>query len=118
MKVSELRRKAIIKLAERSADYISDTLGTIERATKAMNSFYKFAGFAISKFYYENDGRNYNAEYAARLDEIENRRTAKVNDYLKEFNASVRFNGVYPSICDINPVKMGCYNDLMLTFWY
>ena len=118
MKVSELRHRAIIKIAERSADYVTDTIGAIQRATKAMNSFYRFAGFSISKFYYENDSRHYNTERAARLDEIENRRMAKVNDYLKEFNITVRFNGLYPSLCDSKPAKIGCYNDLMLTYWY
>ena len=116
--VAELRRLSVGKLAKRSINYESDALGTIERAEKAMNSFYRFAGFAVRKFYYENDGRRYVERVADELEKKETEWMERLEKYLAEFNASVRFSGIYPSIVEREAIKPGCHNDLMLTYWY
>lgn len=116
--VAELRRNAVLKLAERSTDFEKNTMETLERAEKAMNSFYRFAGFAVRKFYYENDGRRYVERVAEELEKKETAWMERLEKYLAEFNASVQFSGIYPSIVEREAIKPGCHNDLMLTYWY
>ena len=116
--VAELRKIAVGELAKRHADYTSNTYEVIKEATKAMNAFYRYAGFAVNKFYYENDGRRYDERTAAKLEEEDNRKFAKVREYFKAFNADIRFNGIYPSIVEREAVKAGCYRTLNLVYWY
>lgn len=115
--VAELRKIAVGELAKRHADYTSNTYEVIKEATKAMNAFYRYAGFAVRKFYYENDGRRYDERTAARLEKEDSRRMAKISDYLKAFNADIHFNGIYPSIID-RASGHSYPSDLYLTYWY
>lgn len=121
--VSEIRHNNLLKLAERSANYATDPDGTLDRAYKAMNSFYRLAGFSERLFYINNDETLY-TRYTryGRLEEMEAREDRwikRVNKYLEEFRARVVFTGIYPSICDEKkPDDYGCVRDLFLTSWY
>lgn len=121
MTVAEIRRKNLYKLAERSASYKESPLETIERASKAMNSFYRLAGFSERLFYINNDERLYTRYikngWLAEMEERESRWIERVNSYLAEFSAKARYNGIYPSITDTTKTDGGFY-DLCLTAWY
>ncbi len=116
MTTSEIRRRNISKLAERSANFETDVETTIRRAEKAMTSFYRLAGFSLRKFYFENDGERYNERKAARLEAKETAWIDRVNGYLKEFNCTINFSGLYPSI--VEKCEEGGIRDLSLTAWY
>lgn len=119
--VAEIRRNNVLKLAERSDAYASDPLGAINRAYKAMNSFYRLAGYSNRLFEIQNDYKLYQ-RYEKRLEKMEKREDAwidRVNKYLEEFHARAVYNGVYPSVCDEKkPDDNGTVTDLFLTSWY
>lgn len=121
MTTAEIRRRNVYKLAERSDKYKENPLETIERAQKAMNSFYRLAGFSERLFYINNDERLYTRyQKSGELEEMENRETRwieRLNEYLAEFKAKARYNGIYPSITDTTRTDSGFY-DLNLTSWY
>jgi len=123
MTTAEIRRKNVKKLAERADTYAADPLAAIADATKAMNAFYRLAGFSVRLFYINNDERLYTRYYKnGRLDEMEKqeeRRIDTVNSYLAKFHARMVYNGIYPSICDEkHDNDHGCIDDLFLTAWY
>ena len=118
MTVAEIRRKNVYKLAERSKDFEKKALEEIEKARHAMNSFYRYAGFSVNKFYFENDYNRYNEKKANELDKRDKKWMKRINNYLEPFNACIQFNGIYPSICDLEARKRGKCNDLFLTSWY
>lgn len=112
---AEIRRENIGKLAKRCDRYAEDTYEVIREATKAMNAFYRYAGFAVNKFYFENDGNRYNEKVAERLDKKDDKWFRRINEYLAPFKVKATFNGVYPSIID---ATVDYYSDLYLTSWY
>ena len=122
MTVAEIRRKNLYKLAERSDKYNENPAETLERAAKAMNSFYRLAGFSERLFYINNDYSLYTFyNKGGRLAEMEKRENEwikRVNKYLAEFKAKARYNGIYPSITDATREENGCFFDLYLTAWY
>lgn len=121
MKTSELRKKALETLAKRSQNYTEATADTIQRATKAMTSFYRLAGFSNRIFEIQNDERLYKRYSGRRLEAMEKRESDwidRVRDYLKEFNADINYNGIYPSIIEKEKTPSGGVVDLMLTHWY
>ena len=118
MTVAEIRRKNVYKLAERCESFTNNPIETIEKARHAMNAFYRYAGFAVDKFYWENDCNRYNEKKAVELDKKDDAWMKRVNGYLEAFNAYIQFNGIYPSICDLEARKNGKCNDLFLTSWY
>lgn len=117
-----IRAKHLETLAKRSEDYTKNPAETISRAARAMNSFYRLAGFSERLFYINNDERLYKRYQGARLDRMEERESAwikRVNGYLQEFHARAVYNGIYPSICEEKkPDDHGCIVDLLLTAWY
>ena len=119
--VSEIRYHNILKLANRSENMANDPLGTVERASKAMNSFYRLAGFSERLFYINNDEALYTRyNRNGRLEEMEAREERwikRVRKYLKEFNADIYFNGIYPSVIEPR-TEQGGIVDLNLTSWY
>lgn len=121
MTVAEIRRKNLYKLAERSDRYNENPAETLERAARAMNSFYRLAGFSERIFYINNDEKLYTFyNKSGRLEEMEKRENKwieRVNKYLAEFKAKARYNGIYPSITDTTRTDSGFY-DLNLTSWY
>lgn len=120
---AEIREKNIHKLAERSDNFTTDPITAISNARKAMNSFYRLAGYSERLFYINNDYDLY-SRYTknGRLDRMESREEnwiKRVNIYLSEFHARAVYNGVYPSICDEpHTDDHGCIRDLYLTAWY
>ena len=118
--VAEYRAKYLGILAKRSASYEADPAGTIARANKTMNSFYRLAGYSERLFYINNDERLYNC-YRRRLEAMEAREEnwiKRVSGYLEEFNADIQFNGIYPSVIDRQRTEHGGIFDLGLTCWY
>lgn len=119
--VAEMRALYNERLAKRSANYEKDPAGTLARAKKTMNSFYRLAGYSERLFYIQNDERLYKRYEGRRLEKMENRENAwidRARDYLKEFNADVNYCGLYPSIIDIVKTESGGVVDLFLTAWY
>lgn len=119
MTISEIRTKNLYKLAERSANQDDETL---TRAARAMNSFYRLAGFSERLCNINNNEYLY-TKYIKNgwLDEMEKREDKwikRVSDYLKEFNADICYCGIYPSIIERKETKTGGVNDLHLTIWY
>ena len=119
--VSEIRYHNVLKLANRSANMEADPMGTVERASKAMTSFYRLAGFSERLFYINNDETLYTRyNRSGRLEEMEAREERwikRVSGYLKEFNADICFNGIYPSVIEPK-TEQGSIVDLNLTSWY
>lgn len=97
--VAELRHNDVLRLTERSTDPEA-----FDKAYKAMNSFYKLAGFSERLFYINNDEALY-TRYTrhGRLEEMEAREDRwikRLNGYLKPFNLEVQFSGIYPSLVE------------------
>lgn len=118
-----IRAKHLETLAKRSEDYTKNPAETISRAARAMNSFYRLAGFSERLFYINNDYNLYQRYFKnGNLDRMEERESAwikRVNGYLQEFHARAIFNGIYPSICEeAKPNDRGTIRDLCLTSWY
>ena len=116
--VAQWREIYTERLAKRSPNYEADASGTMERARRAMNSFYRLAGFNIRLFEIENDRRIYNARRVERMQERADKWIRRVSDYLKEFNADICYPGLYPCVIDIVKTESGGVYDLFLTCWY
>lgn len=118
MTIAETRKENVLKLAERSEHFLEDTAATIRRAEKAMNSFYRLAGYSLRKFEIENDGRRYNEKLSERMEKRELAWTKRVSEYLKEFNADIFFSGLYPSVIERERSEHGGIYQLHLEAWY
>ena len=69
-------------------------------ARKAMNSFYRLAGFNEWRVAIENDERTYNY-YKKQEEALFNRFCkwhARLNEYFKPFGMVVKFYGIYPTL--------------------
>ena len=119
--VAEIRHNNLRKLAQRSENYEADPEGTFDRAYKAMNSFYRLAGFSERLFYINNDEALYTRYtrngWLEEMEAREDRWIKRVSGYLKEFNADINFNGIYPSVIEPKQPNGGIV-DLNLTSWY
>lgn len=69
-------------------------------ARKAMNSFYRLAGFNEWLVTIENDERlyNYYSKHEKELDERFDKWLARLNGYFKPFGMVVKFYGIYPTL--------------------
>lgn len=118
--VAQIRENNIYKLAKRSKNFETD-VNIFNKARKAFNSFYRLAGFSERLFNINNDYELYRRYQGKRLEAMEAREDAwikRCNEYLKEFNAEVYYNGICPSIIEKKENNSGCVNDLFLTSWY
>lgn len=95
--IAEMREKDVIRLAERTTEPEA-----VEKARKAMNSYYRLTGFSERLFYINNDERLY-TRYSRNglLEEMEakeDRWIKRLNEYLQPFDLEIAFLGIYPSI--------------------
>lgn len=94
--IAEMREKDVYTLARRSAN-----IEAVAMARKALNSFYRLAGFSNRLFDINNNERLYNRYKGSRLEAMKKRESEwikRLNSYLKEFNCAVCFSGLYPSL--------------------
>ena len=94
--IAEWRQKEVQTLHARNMD------APIEDARKALNSYYRYCALNERIFNIENDEYLYN-RYTKNggLDRLNSKLEtwrARLNGYLKPFNASVANFGIYPSI--------------------
>lgn len=95
--ISELRHNDVLRLAERTTEPEA-----LDKAYKALNSYYRLVGFSERLFYINNDERLYTRySKSGMLEEMEakeSRWIKRLNEYLKPFGLVVSFTGIYPSI--------------------
>lgn len=110
--VAEMREKDVLRLAERTTEPEA-----IEKARKALNSYYRLAGLSERLFYINNSERAYtrcfNSGVLADMEAQEDRWIKRLNEYLKPFGLAVVFTGIYPSI-----VRKGERNCIEEVFTY
>lgn len=110
--IAEMREKDILRLAERTTKPEA-----IEKARKALNSYYRLVGFSERLFYINNEERLY-TRYSkngilAEMEVQEDRWIKRLNEYLKPFGLVVNYSGIYPSI-----VRKGERNCIEEVFTY
>ncbi len=117
LSVHELRERAIVSLAERSANYQTDP-ATIDRARHIMNCFYRLAGMDGRLLILENDERTYNRRSTKELAERAERSRKKLHTLLEEFDADICYCGAYPSFIERTRSEGGGVTTLNLEYWY
>ena len=109
--IAELRRKAVIELAERKNKNPNEQ--DLKDAARAMNSYYKLCGLDEHLLYLQNDERTCNSRYTHEQEEKAQRWVKRLIGYLEPYNATIVYFGYLPTI-----VEIGTTRDLYLAYHY